>query len=108
MAFKIGPDFARLDHSFSSTEGRSYTQVRRRISLVHFAQSFTQRQRGDYNYNSTQLFLEDFSPDNFGERSAGSRHLLRKLLSSLKYPNDTWKSEQIPDAKSGGSLRVHD
>src|SRR5438105_7500141 len=27
---------------------------------------------GDYNYNFTQLFLEDFSPDNFGERSQGS------------------------------------
>jgi len=35
-------------------------------------QSFTQRQRGDYNYNSSRLFLQDLSPDNFGERSAGS------------------------------------
>src|SRR6266403_5777738 len=27
-------------------------------------QNFTQRQRGDYDYNGTQLFLQDFSPDN--------------------------------------------
>jgi len=29
-------------------------------------QQFTQRKRGDYIYNTTQMFLEDISPDNFG------------------------------------------
>jgi hypothetical protein len=54
-------------------------------------QSFTQRQRGDYNYNSTQLFLEDFSPDNFGERSAGSITYYGNQKAVYWYANDTWK-----------------
>ena len=54
-------------------------------------QSFTQRQRGDYHYNSTQLFLEDFSPDNFGERSAGSVTYYGNQKAVYWYANDTWK-----------------
>jgi len=54
-------------------------------------QSFTQRQRGDYNYNSTQLFLEDFSPDNFGERSAGSITYYGNQKAVYWYANDNWK-----------------
>jgi hypothetical protein len=54
-------------------------------------QSFTQRQRGDYNYNSTQLFLEDFSPDNFGERSQGSVTYYGNQKAVYWYANDNWK-----------------
>jgi len=54
-------------------------------------QSFTQRQRGDYNYNSTQLFLEDFSPDNFGERSQGSTTYYGNQKAVYWYANDSWK-----------------
>jgi len=54
-------------------------------------QSFTQRQRGDYNYNSTRLFLEDFSPDNFGERSQGSVTYYGNQKAVYWYANDNWK-----------------
>jgi hypothetical protein len=54
-------------------------------------QSFTQRQRGDYNYNSTRLFLEDLSPDNFGERSAGSVTYYGNQKAVYWYANDNWK-----------------
>ena len=54
-------------------------------------QSFTQRQRGDYDYNSSQLFLEDFSPDNFGERSAGSVTYYGNQKAVYWYANDNWK-----------------
>ncbi len=57
-------------------------------------QSFTQRQRGDYDYNSTQLFLEDFSPDNFGERSAGSVTYYGNQKAVYWYANDNWKVNQ--------------
>jgi hypothetical protein len=57
-------------------------------------QSFTQRQRGDYDYNSTQLFLEDFSPDNFGERSAGSVTYYGNQKGIYWYANDSWKVSQ--------------
>lgn len=54
-------------------------------------QSFTQRQRGDYNYNSTQKFLEDISPDNFGERSKGSTTYYGNQKAVYWYANDNWK-----------------
>ena len=54
-------------------------------------QSFTQRQRGDYDYNSSQLFLEDFSPDNLGERSTGSTTYYGNQKAVYWYANDTWK-----------------
>ena len=54
-------------------------------------QSFTQRQRGDYDYNFSQLFLEDFSPDNLGERSSGSITYYGNQKAIYWYANDTWK-----------------
>jgi Carboxypeptidase regulatory-like domain len=54
-------------------------------------QSFTQRQRGDYDYNSSQLFLEDFSPDNLGERSSGSTTYYGNQKAIYWYANDNWK-----------------
>lgn len=54
-------------------------------------QVFTQRQRGDYDYNITQLFLEDFSPDNLGERSSGSVTYYGNQSAIYWYANDTWK-----------------
>lgn len=53
--------------------------------------NFTQRQFGDYKYNSTQLFLEDFSPDNFGERSSGSSVYYGNDSAIYWYANDTWR-----------------
>jgi Carboxypeptidase regulatory-like domain len=54
-------------------------------------QSFTQRQRGDYQYNSTQRFLEDISPDFFGERSQGSVTYYGNQKAVYWYANDSWK-----------------
>ncbi len=54
-------------------------------------QSFTQRSRGDYEWNETQMFLEDFSPDNFGQRSTGSTTYYGNESAIYWYLNDTWK-----------------
>ena len=54
-------------------------------------QSFTQRQRGDYEYNSTKLFLDDLSPDNVGERSQGSLTYYGNQKAIYWYANDNWK-----------------
>jgi hypothetical protein len=54
-------------------------------------QNFTQRQRGDYEYNSTQMFLEDFSPDIIGERSQGSNTYYGNQQAFYWYANDTWR-----------------
>jgi hypothetical protein len=57
-------------------------------------QSFTQRQRGDYQYNSTRLFLEDLSPDFFGERSQGAVTYYGNQKAVYWYLNDNWKLRQ--------------
>jgi hypothetical protein len=57
-------------------------------------QSFTQRSRGDYEYNETQVFLEDYSPDNFGQRSTGSTTYYGNESAIYFYGNDTWKVNQ--------------
>jgi len=57
-------------------------------------QSFTQRQRGDYIYSTTQLFLQDGVPDNFGERSQGSITYYGNQKAIYSYANDTWKANQ--------------
>jgi hypothetical protein len=57
-------------------------------------QGFTQRQRGDYEYNSTQMFLEDFTPDIIGERSTGSSTYYGNQKAVYWFANDTWRFNQ--------------
>jgi len=54
-------------------------------------QNFTQRSRGDYEYNSTQLFLEDYTPDIIGQRSAGNTTYYGNQSAIYWYVNDAWK-----------------
>jgi hypothetical protein len=54
-------------------------------------QSFTQRARGEYNYNSTILFLQDFTPDNLSERSVGNVIYYGDQIAAYPYVNDTWR-----------------
>ena len=54
-------------------------------------QNFTQRQRGDYEYNTTQMFLEDFSPDIIGERSKGNSNYYGNQKGIYWYANDSWR-----------------
>jgi hypothetical protein len=57
-------------------------------------QGFTQRARGDYEYNSTQVYMEDFGPDNFGQRSTGSITYYGNQKAIYFYGNDTWRMNQ--------------
>jgi hypothetical protein len=57
-------------------------------------QNFTQRQRGDYEYGSTQLFMEDFAPDLFGERSTGANTYYGNQYGAYWYANDTFRMNQ--------------
>jgi hypothetical protein len=54
-------------------------------------QAFTQRARGDYQWNNTQLYLEDFSPDAFGQRGSGSTTYYGNQKAVYWYVNDTFK-----------------
>jgi Carboxypeptidase regulatory-like domain/TonB dependent receptor len=69
-------------HSFKfGVEGRKYISP----------QSFTQRQRGDYEYGSLDVFLRDLSPDQFGERSTGNFFYYGDQSAIYAYGNDTWR-----------------
>jgi len=57
-------------------------------------QSFTQRQRGDYEYNDSQLYFDDIAPDNFGERSSGAVTYYGNLKGIYWYANDVWKADR--------------
>lgn len=54
-------------------------------------QSFTQRARGDYEYSDLGNFLQDLSPDVFGERSLGNPVYYGDQIASYFYVNDNWK-----------------
>ncbi len=53
--------------------------------------TFTQRARGEYNYNSTLLYLQDFTPDNLSERSVGNVIYYGDQVALYPYFNDNWR-----------------
>ncbi|HKV60578.1 MAG TPA: carboxypeptidase regulatory-like domain-containing protein [Candidatus Acidoferrum sp.] len=54
-------------------------------------QSFTQRARGDYDYNTTDLFLRDQNPDNLAERSLGNPIYYGDQVGLFWFASDSWK-----------------
>lgn len=54
-------------------------------------QSFTQRARGDYDYNTVDLYLRDLNPDNLAERSLGDPVYYGDQIGIFWYASDSWK-----------------
>jgi len=54
-------------------------------------QSFSQRVRGDYEYNGTERFLRDQSPDTFGERNAGNNIYYGNQHILYAFVQDDWR-----------------
>ena len=54
-------------------------------------QSFTQRVRGDYEYDFLTEYLHDLAPTAFGERSTGDFFYYGDQTALYGYGNDTWK-----------------
>ena len=54
-------------------------------------QSFTQRVRGDYQYDALTEYLHDLAPTAFGERSTGDFFYYGDQTALYGYGNDTWK-----------------
>ncbi|ADW71415.1 TonB-dependent receptor domain-containing protein [Granulicella tundricola] len=54
-------------------------------------QGFTQRARGDYEYNGLTEFLHDLAPTSFGERSTGNLTYYGDQTALYGYGNDTWR-----------------
>ncbi|MGA8538593.1 MAG: TonB-dependent receptor, partial [Terriglobales bacterium] len=62
-------------------------EIRKYIS----PQSFVQRLRGDYEYSTLGLFLQDISPDQVGERSVGVAVDDNNQFAFYTYANDNWR-----------------
>ncbi len=54
-------------------------------------QSFTQRQRGDYEWNALTEYLHDLAPTAFGERSTGNFFFYGDQTAFYGYVNDTYR-----------------
>lgn len=54
-------------------------------------QSFVQRQRGDYQYNSFEYFLRDLSPDFLGERTVGASPYYGNQKLFFPFVQDDWR-----------------
>ncbi len=54
-------------------------------------QSFTQRSRGDYEYNYLSDFLFDYNPDYLAQRSLGNTTYYGNRWFTGLYANDAWK-----------------
>jgi hypothetical protein len=54
-------------------------------------QSFTQRVRGDYQWNYLTEYLHDLGPTLFGERSGGNFFYYGDQTAFYGYGNDTWR-----------------
>ena len=57
-------------------------------------QSFTQRARGDYDYNTLDLYLRDQNPDNLAERSLGNPAYYGDQIGIFWYASDSWRIRQ--------------
>jgi hypothetical protein len=57
-------------------------------------QSFTQRVRGDYEYNYLTEYLHDLYPTNYGERSTGNFFYYGDQTAFYGYVNDTWRATE--------------
>lgn len=57
-------------------------------------QSFTQRARGDYDYNTVDLYLRDVNPDNLAERSLGNPVYYGDQIGIFWYASDSWRIRQ--------------
>ena len=100
----VGPDsnapqftiqnFYQIVDNISMTKGSHTLKFGAEYRWYISPQGFTQRARGDYEYNATQLYLEDFSPDNFGQRSTGSTTYYGNQKAIYFYVNDTWRVRQ--------------
>jgi hypothetical protein len=101
LNLQIGPDSNApqftIQNLYQATDNVTWTkgnhtfkfgvEARKYIS----PQSFTQRARGDYDYNTTSLYLLDQNPDKLAERSLGNPIYYGDQIGIFWYASDSWK-----------------
>lgn len=101
---QLGPDpnapQSSLQNLYQFTDNVSYVKGKHSIKVGFEGrkfispQSFTQRVRGDYEYNYLTEYLHDVAPTNFGERSTGNFFYYGDQTAFYGYGNDTWRATE--------------
>ena len=100
-ALNIGPDGNApqftIQNTYQASEAISWTHGRHSLKFgvegrkLISPQSFTQRSRGDYEYNSLEQYLNDLSPDYLSQRSVGASTYYGDQSALYWYVNDNWR-----------------
>ena len=100
-SFQIGPDGnapqSTLQNLYQLTDNVSWTRGKHTFKFGFDGrkyispQSFTQRVRGDYEWNNLTEYLHDVAPTNFGERSTGDFFYYGDQTAFYGYANDIWR-----------------
>jgi hypothetical protein len=103
---QVGPDpnapQSAVQNLYQLTDNVSYVKGKHSLKFGFDGrkfiapQSFTQRVRGDYEYDYLTEYLQDVAPTSFGERSTGDFFYYGDQTSFYGYGNDTWRiSEKL-------------
>ncbi len=97
----IGPDGNApqftIQNTYQATEALTWNHGKHTVKggiegrKLISPQSFTQRARGDYEYNSLNQYLTDYSPDYLGQRSVGQSTYYGDQVAIYWFVNDTWR-----------------
>ena len=97
----IGPDTNApqftIQNLYQAVDNISYVKGKHTIKIGFDGrkyispQGFTQRARGDYEWNNLSEFLQDLAPTSFGERSTGNLTYYGDQTALYGYVNDTWR-----------------
>jgi len=112
-AVNLGPDpnapQFTIQNLYQVTDNINYVKGKHTISIGFDGrkyispQGFTQRARGDYQWNNLTEFLHDLAPTAFGERSTGNLTYYGDQTALYGYVNDTWRVN--PKITFNGGLR---
>ena len=98
---QIGPDpnapQSAIQNTYQLAEALTWTRGKHTLKFgiegrkSISPQTFTQRSRGDYEYNQLLSFLQDQVPDSLAERSNGNSVYYGDQSSIYWYVNDNWR-----------------
>ncbi len=101
MSINIGPDSnapqSGIQNMYQLTDNVSWVKGTHTISIGFDGrkfiapQTFTQRVRGDYEWNYLTEYLHDVAPTSFGQRSTGNFIYYGDQTAFYGYGNDTWR-----------------
>lgn len=98
---QIGPDQNApqftIQNTYQASDSITWTHNKHTLKLgiegrkLIAPESFTQRARGDYDYNSLQQYLNDISPDALSQRSVGASTYYGDQSALYWFVNDNWR-----------------